>query len=737
MINKIKPKYFTKYLLTCVFLGVVLNVGAESAKAYTDTKTGSVEAKESFQIPDLFKKGGETLIDWSIERTSKFYGWTPANVGGSVTVDGNGNVVSLNSDTSNEKYYLTSKGLEGSWAVGGTGDFGHILSYSELNNICQSGKDFNSVSDHKNWPDEGAHVMVCTVYDKFKTVGCGFDCSHKNNYEYSFDYQIKKSDTWASIDDANVNKCEDMKVIFTPKAEWFANLTHSCTETSGKNVRLERRIDLLSPATVFASCSDQDSCLNQAQESNLTTGTYARGIQKVPANFVANTQNSLNGGDDATLKCTSGDCVAYSSGKRTLSVTAPESQYYGQCRADVNSENVSGDTVATPLVKISPPAVSIPATTSSVDLNVINRAPLASLSLDKTNIEVGGEITATCDISDPDTCSDKIVNVKWTCYNSKNEQTNCYFNKDGIWKEGELSKDVPDSEQNYQYRSIVKWKAGTQGVYAIACEGTDNDETASATGKTVVPIVVGPPTCDADGYCNLNCPYDPDCCGDPSYNISHSSQCVVSAGSCIVTRTKPGIDITLVQPLDKVEFQANVFGGSKPTGYTWYCDKNDNNLSSTNSSLRTDSHICKYSVPGKTYEPKAVYSYKDEKGNTQSQECTNSQGVGVKVNGELGADSCTCNVLARPYDSTDPDDYVSNVKISAGDKVDVKITKNCTKKDATVWTTDGKEVGTKTNTKNLIQYDQAGIGYIKANIGSTVCTGASVDIKDKVKMGNN
>ncbi len=568
-----------------------------------------------------------------------------------------------------------------------------------------------------------------------KILTCSFNCDQKNNYSYSINYQAKKDNQYSTINTQNAYKCEEIKGIVTPCSEWFGTLSHNCAYRGDGREKIFT-LDTISPPTNLSACADQTSCLSTGTEYSLTPTTFGKGVQKVSADFVSSAQNSLNAGTDSTVHCSGGLCTPYSSGSHAVSLNIPETSYFGSCRGAVQSETVEGKTITTPEVNINTAEAKIPGGTSTLDFNVLNRAPLASLSLDKTKVDVGDEVTATCDIQDPDTCSDKIINVKWTCYNSKNEKVDCYFNQDGIWKEGKLSKDVPDSEQSYQYRSIVKWKAGKQGVYAIACEGTDNDETSSATGKTVTGITVGPPTCEADGVCNLNCPYDPDCCGDSDYNKSHSSQCVVSAGSCTVVRTKPSLDITLINPFDQVDFQANVFGGSNPTSYTWYCDKTDSNVSSTNSTMRTDSHTCdKYSVPGKTYEPKVSYSYKDEKGTVQTQECTNVQGIGVKVNGQLGADSCSCIVLARPKGSTDTDDYSSTVKISAGNQVDAKIKKNCTKKDPTVWTTDGTKVQTS-DTKALIQYDQAGIGYIKANIGGTVCTGASVDVSEKVKMGN-
>ncbi len=567
---------------------------------------------------------------------------------------------------------------------------------------------------------------LTNCYNFSAEEGYRLSCSHQNTYNYSFDYQTKGDDlSWKSLSSPQINKCQEIKLAFSPIADFSATLTKN-KETGG-------RIDFFNywnqaiphvPPTNILACADQTSCLNSSTEYEIAPGTgyYAKGALKVPNDFNSIVEKSLQSNDQNKLSCSNGICNTIKSGKYVLSVSTPQTSYFGQCREGTNEINTPEQTVAP--------------VSDSLSLNVLNRAPLAYLSLDKTKVDVGDEVTATCDIQDPDTCSDKIINVKWTCYNSKNEKVDCYFNQDGIWKEGKLSKDVPDSEQSYQYRSIVKWKAGKQGVYAIACEGTDNDETSSATGKTVTGITVGPPTCEADGVCNLNCPYDPDCCGDSDYNKSHSSQCVVSAGSCTVVRTKPSLDITLINPFDQVDFQANVFGGSNPTSYTWYCDKTDSNVSSTNSTMRTDSHTCdKYSVPGKTYEPKVSYSYKDEKGTVQTQECTNVQGIGVKVNGQLGADSCSCIVLARPKGSTDTDDYSSTVKISAGNQVDAKIKKNCTKKDPTVWTTDGTKVQTS-DTKALIQYDQAGIGYIKANIGGTVCTGASVDVSEKVKMGN-
>gem|GEM_PF-3399681 len=166
-----------------------------------------------------------------------------------------------------------------------------------------------------------------------------------------------------------------------------------------------------------------------------------------------------------------------------------------------------------------------------------------------------------------------------------------------------------------------------------------------------------PGCCGQDGVCNVNCPYDPDCCVDPyclpycpGYGYPH---CVISAGSCVVIRTKPSMDVTKVNTLDEVKYQAQVLGGDNPIGYTWFCDKNASASQKHTVATRTDEQTCSYDKEG-TYEPKVFYDYKTSDGNVRSQECLNTQEIGLTVSrGEISANSCSIELSSNKAEKGD------------------------------------------------------------------------------------
>lgn len=248
--------------------------------------------------------------------------------------------------------------------------------------------------------------------------------------------------------------------------------------------------------------------------------------------------------------------------------------------------------------------------------------------------------------------------------------------------------------------------------------------------------------CGADAKCNTKCPNDPDCCGADgicNQQCTNDPDCgVIPAGVCIVTRTKPSLDVDTVKPSEEVKYHAEVQGGGSPIGYDWYCDRNGGISANHTSNVRTDDQSCNYGNEG-DYTPKAVYSYKDEKGNVRSQECVNAQGVNIKVS--QGVQPANSNI--KPVTSCSVNVNSSNIR--KGDNVTTGIDfvpSDATLDGATVnWKINGEAISTKVNETVTKQLNSAGSSSIEASVvngdGSTVsCQSATVNVKDTVRWGN-
>ena len=464
------------------------------------TFSGEVAASGTYSV-DLGEK-----TDWK------------KNWSGEALWEANSYAASLGSYAQNVSFELVGNTIKViANAGGGEGAHGYIGVMAEI-----TFDDDGNLVSYKNtgWLDK-----VCTGEDaackkdnysilKLKTgpLGCSFNCDQKNKYNYSIRYESKNL-----VDPNKINKCEELKSVFTPQSEWFGSLTHTC---SGGKEKVYT-VDTTSPPTNLLSCADQTSCLAGGTEYPLTPGTFGKGVQKVSADFVSAVQNSLNAGSDPFVKCSAGVCVPYASGPHKLFTSIPETTYYGQCRGTAASETVDGKIITTPEVSINTAEAKIPAYNSSLDFNVLNRAPKVSVAMVKSTVEPGEEVTATCDVVDEDSCVDKITKVKWSCYDFQGKQKDCFFEDNGFWKEGEKVENIADSSATNPYRATTKVKSPKEGGYAIVCEGFDNDPVAPASGISFAGLAVATLGCEADGICNPKCPYDPDCCKDPEYVKTH------------------------------------------------------------------------------------------------------------------------------------------------------------------------------------------------------------------------
>ncbi len=447
-----------------------------------------------------------------------------------------------------------------------------------------------------------------------KKAICNFGCNQKNKYNYSVSYESKKQDIFSTIVPSTAYKCEEIRANFIPQSEWFGQLDHSCTSQEG-GWRIAATLDLTSPPTNVLACGDQTSCLDQSIETQLTPTTWGKGAQKVPTDFINSVTKSLIGSDES-IKCANGICIPYASGIKKLSTIIPETTYYGQCRGSAVDETIAGEIVKTPEVSINTEEVKIPGATSTLDLTVKNRPPIATVSFDKSYIEKDETVKVYCDIIDPDDCVDKIVKVKWNCMDSTGATTDCFFlDQNQIFRQGQLFKEITPANP---YRDTVDLKLTKEGVYGITCEAWDNDGANALSGSGINSITVSSdPICIADGWCNPKCTNDPDCG-------------VIPEGSCFVTRIKPTLNIKKIKPKTKVTYQAKLFGGASPAKYTWFCDKNETTSTENISTEKTNNKVCdNYILDNHTYEPKAIVTYAD--GSTK--ECTNNDGTAISTDG--------------------------------------------------------------------------------------------------------
>lgn len=533
--------------------------------------------------------------------------------------------------------------------------------------------------------------------------GYRLSCGQSNTYNYSFDYQTKKLGEfdWSGFDPSkNVYKCQDIKVVFSSIGDFSANLQKN-PETGGK-------IDFFNyknysvphtPPTDILECLDQNSCLSQAKEYEVApgTGNFAKGVMQVPSEFKSQVEKSIESIDNPSLICKDGICKTTKVGKFTIKSKAPEVNYFGQCR---NGENL----VNTDLVKMA-------AAESKAEFNVINRAPKISISLSKNNINLNEEIKATCDISDPDACSDKIARVKWLCYNEKKEKVACYFGKNGIWREGEVTEEIPEEKRSSEYRSEVLWKAGVKGIYALACEASDDDVSAQAIGRGISPITVG--DCGKDGVCNQNCnPKDPDCDELPQ----KLKYCSILFENGSINQTICGSKASS----NLSAYKADTVSDQEVEKYEWDC-KNGEGLKTTNSPNQT----CNYEKEG-IYIPSLKIYYKD---GSEPTECVSGNNS-IKV-----TNKAKCLILAKPEGSTD--DYKSGVKVGIDQPIEVRLEGSCFDAEKkTEWLSDGEKVGLTKNFQATFKYKTAGFGFIKAKIGGLECEGVNVTIDEEIKWGN-
>ena len=557
-----------------------------------------------------------------------------------------------------------------------------------------------------------------------RMLTCNFACDHEDKYNYEVRYENKVNGAYALVDPNKGYKCEEIRSVFSPNVEWFGMLTHTCTYNEGGEKIFT--VDTISPPTNLLNCADQYSCLAGATEYQLTNETYGKGVQTIPANFVDTVQKTLNTGSDTNVKCSNGICIPYASGTYKFSVNVPESTYYGECRGTPVGETVNGKTFNTPEVKIKTAEVKLPALTSALNLNVINRPPVVNVSFAKDPISVDDQVKVTCDAVDPDSCTDKIVKIKWNCFNDQGKQTNCFFLDDNdIWRASTFSQEISGSNASNPYRATTTFKANQTGGYAVSCEATDDDANNPLSGLGIAGVkVIG--NCGEDGYCNLNCsPADPDCshCGpdgvcvqgcnpeDPDCGVvpSHMKFCAILSDQ--------GSDNTVCGKSAKVNYNAYQYG-IKPDQYEWKCSDGDT------AQIGGATKECSYSDSG-TYVP--ALRIHDQESNEWV--TCNSQGKTNITN------EGSCTVGLRKAGSKG--EFVNNLQVNIDDEIEAKITKKCLSNGAVAWNIqNGAQTGDDNDSETIkLKFNTAGTNVIKASTQNINCGQAQAIVKEKIQFG--
>ena len=526
---------------------------------------------------------------------------------------------------------------------------------------------------------------------KCAMVPLTWTCNHKEVYTYGLRYDISQSGVSTPISATEPHKCEEIKMTFTPSSEWFQTLTKASDNVTAVNNIVPLSHDMfVSPPTNILSCADQASCLTAATKQ--TTGDTAtaenggvfwgKGAQKVPSNFVATTQSSVNAGDDSGIKCVDGKCTAYISGSHSFNSTIPASSYFGQCGND--------------LITVDLPEATIPSVKSTSGINIINRPPVVTVGFSKTTLAKNEEIEVTCDAVDADTCSDKVTKIKWKCFDSTGNATACYFGKNGIWKAGDLLEEIPESSATNPYRSTAKFKVDADGNYAVSCEAWDNDKVAlNSNGQSGSSSSIGLAGLNVGG--------------------------VIAAemNFCAIIPDSEESDKTACGETGKAKFKAYYFG-IEPQTYRWQCSKESAVDSNT-----SDKKECAYATQG-SFLPSLKIVGKDGVEHT----CTSVSNIKI-------TNSPKCKVLSRVVGSTE--DYSSNLQIQEGTEVESIVKVECLKLNSPKWNvTNGTTTSTE-NDKLKAKFNTAGNGSIGASLTkdktTTTCEGSSITVKAKVMQG--
>jgi len=209
-----------------------------------------------------------------------------------------------------------------------------------------------------------------------------------------------------------------------------------------------------------------------------------------------------------------------------------------------------------------------------------------------------------------------------------------------------------------------------------------------------------------------------------------------------VTRVQPTPDITTVKPGEKVTYQAQVFGDSPPSSFTWHCDKNAGVTSThpaNTGDQAIDKQICAYPEGGKTYAPKASFEYTDKNGNTGTGECENNTGTDITVSKGLEpANLSSCSVVVG---AAGADDFAKEITVGKGDSIKAAVSaagvENGRLNGLVTWKFNdiGFPRTDQEITRTVTEFGQVRVAASvkKDSGGSVTCSPALINVKDIVK----
>jgi len=537
----------------------------------------------------------------------------------------------------------------------------------------------NEAANLGNWLQENNQASLLGLLNEGRDTGgrqftiegegCELTCSQTDEYDYIFQYETQQGGSWIPWSSTEVHKCEDMRLAFNPVAEWFGSLSQQC----GPQV-IQYDVQFPSPPTSFITCADQENCLALTTEYELTPETWGKGMQQVPANWVDNTNQSFTGSDQY-LNCANGICEAHSSGDYAFSATAAESTYYGQCRG-------YGLTII-------PDGVNVPAVTSNVTASVINQPPSATVAFSQSEIDINEEVTATCNVTDPDCADDPahqdhIVRYKWNCYDSQYQPVNCHMKGiDDVWRDTEY---ITEGDFGNPAAQTVGFRVDELGGYYITCEAWDNDPRNPRSSRD----------------------------SDPNGKVAEATIGVIPAIAkfCNIFSEEGSNSKTECNTTAKTSYRAYFPSYMSPSNYRWCCNGTSDCTETTSST-----HECEYGAEG-TYTPTLILT--DDGSDIQ---CTNNASF------KLTQDE-TCTVEARKEGD---DNWSTSLNISTTDTVEARVVKQCMEGN-TSWSVSG---GTEQSSSddNLRAVFQRGEGSISATVGEVNCGTVNISTSETVRWG--
>jgi hypothetical protein len=314
----------------------------------------------------------------------------------------------------------------------------------------------------------------------------------------------------------------------------------------------------------------------------------------------------------------------------------------------------------------------------------------------RDNISLNEEVVATCDIVDPDDCSDKIAKVSWKCFNYQGKQVGCFLGNSGVFSEGSYVQEIPLAQQSNPYRAQAVFKASIGGGYAVTCEATDNDVNAASTsspGIAGIAAGTGGVVAESAKFCTVLLD-----------NEENNSDTV-----CLPAGEAGGSS-------GKFEYQAYVLG-IEPQSYRWKCNSSTAQVDESSSAQYT----CEYSAG--TYLPSLSILGKDGK----SYECVNQ--ITAQVTNES---KCKVEVRRAGTDGG----FSSQLEVGRGDELEARVVKQCLPSGTVKW-----DVSSETKDQITIKFDNSGTRSVGAAVtkddGTVVsCSAADVVVKEKLQWGN-